>query len=406
MESKIKKTSLNKTLNIVIIFFIIVLLNFIFYKINFRVDITENKIFSLSKGTKKILSKIKENLFIEVYYSKELPVQYLNSKNYVLSLLKDYKTYSNGKIKISNIVVDSEEGRKKAIQNGISPVRFDIISKEKFEQQEGFLGIKIKYLDRTEVFPFIQDISNFEYDMSSKIKNLVNERKQKVFFINNANALTHYKIDPEVRERISANNDIQIASLEEVYKSSENIPAVFIGPSTELSEEELFYLEQIILKGNRLFLALDRKNINFESFFARDNYTGIDKFLKVNGINIKNTLISDRNSQPIQIAARQGPFIITNIVKYPYLVIAMDIDKNNPALREINALTLPFISPIEVSSASKVSMIPLIKTSKYSYARQENSYTNINPFSEDMDIDKMEKGPFVVSAILKGKFSS
>lgn len=401
---KMKKS--NNIVFTILITGIVLLLNVLFYRLNFRLDLTENKIYSLSKGTKNILSRINENLFVNVYYSKELPAQILATKDYVISVLKDYKYYSKNKIVISYIVVDSEEKKKKALRDGIAPVRFDVISKEKFEQQEGFLGIKLKYLDKSEVFPFIQDISNFEYDLSSKIKNLISENKSKLYFIQAGNSLSYYSLPAELRERLGQTNEVKNISLEDLYKSSQAISAVFIGPNNNLSEEELFYLDQIILRGVRLFLAYDKKFTNLESFFARENTTGIEKIFKANGINIKNTLILDRNSQPIQIATRQGPFIITNIVKYPFFVIATDLEKKDPSLRDINALTLPFVSPIEISTNSSISFEPLIKTSKYSFAKKENSYISINPFMEEDIFSDIEKGPFVIAGILKGKFKS
>lgn len=383
---------------------IIILVNMIFYNTNIRVDLTQQKIFSLSKGTINILKKIDENMFIDVYYSKELPSQINSNKEYLLSILKDYVSYSGGKIKLRENIIDSDKKNKDAMEEGIMPVRFDIISKEKFEQREGFLGLVIRYLDKKETITFVPDVSNIEYDLSSKISTMIKEKKQTIYFITNSKAISSYQILPEIKERISNNYEIRETTLDDLYNKKDTV-ACFIGPNMPLEEKELFYLDQFLVQGNRLFLAYDKKYVSMDSFFSRDNNTSIDKILEKNGIKIKNTLILDRNSQAIQIAVRQGFFIISNIVKYPYFIVTNSFNTQNPTLKDIYSLTIPFASPIEYSTTN-LKATYLIKTSKYSWANKENVYVNINPFQEFYTKDDDLKGPFDIAVLFEGSFVS
>jgi len=395
-----------KYTNILLLIVITIIANLIFSNLNIRLDITKEKIYSLSPGTKKILKKIDDNLFIDVYYSKELPSQISTIKDYTITILNDYKDFSGNKIKISLFKIDDDQKSKKlAIEEGISPVRFDIISKEKFEQREGFLGLVMRYHDKKEIIPFISDISNLEYDISSRINNLVRKTKKTIYFINDWGSVSSYRLNPEIREKIRSNYEIRDVSIEEIYKDTSAINICIIGPNMPLDEKNLFYLDQVLTRGSNIFLALDKKYTSMESFFARDNNTNIEKILEKNGIKILNTLIMDRNSQAIQIGFRQGPFLITNIVKYPFFIITTDIDRKNPTTKDLSSLTIPFASPIEYSTSS-LNISAIVKTSKYSFAKKENSYTSINPF-QDYTIENDDlKGPFNISIIAKGKFTS
>ncbi|MEW6012536.1 MAG: GldG family protein [Elusimicrobiales bacterium] len=398
---------MKKNLSVYLYIIIAIIANLIFFNLNIRLDLTRDGIYSLSKGTQNILKKIDDNLFIDLYYSKELPVQIAANKEYVNSILKDYSRYSKGKIKFSLFKVDdSPNSKKSAIEEGITPVRFDIVSKEKFEQREGFLGLSIRYREKKEVMPFISDISNFEYEISSKINMLINEKKKNIYFITDAQAISSYRLSPEIKAKLSNNYEIKDVSLAELYKTTEEITGCFIGPSSPLDEKSLFYLDQILVRGSKIFLAYDSRYTSMDSFFTRENKTGVEKILEKNGIKIKNTLITDKNSQAIQIAFRQGPFIVTNIVKYPYFIITDNLDRNNPTTRDIYSLTLPFASPIEYSTGTEKTLTPLIKTSGYSRAKKENSYININPFQDYSPSDDDLKGPFNVALIFKGKMES
>ncbi|MCX7641880.1 MAG: GldG family protein [Elusimicrobiales bacterium] len=400
-----KKENVTKILTI---FLSIVIINAMFYYTAIRLDMTKSKIYSLSQGTKEILKKVKDNLFIDLYYSQELPSQITTNKDYAISLLKDYSFYSKGKIKFSGIKIKNDDSQKKkqAIEEGITPVRFDIISKEKFEQTEGFLGIAIRYYDKKEVIPFISDISNLEYDISSRINSMIKETKNKIYFITDAGGLSNYRINSELRNQLSSNYEIEDATLETLYNSTEPIIASYIGPTSILDEKSLFYLDQILVKGSKVFIAYDKKYTSMENFFTRDNTTGIEKIFEANGIKINNTLIMDESSQAIQIGFRQGFFLVTNIVKYPFFILTQNLNTNHPTTREVYSLTIPFASPIEVSTNTNLNITKVVFSSKRSWAKKENSYISIYPFQKyEINNDDI-KGPFVVAISAKGKFQS
>ncbi|MEF3279736.1 MAG: GldG family protein [Elusimicrobiota bacterium] len=395
-----------KKIEILIFILILVILNLIVSKLNVRFDATRDKIYTLSKGSKNIIKKINDNLFIDLYYSKELPPQINTNKEYAISMIKDYASYSK-KIKLSTIeIAENEDLKRHAREEGVIPVRFDIVSKEKFEQREGFLGLTIRYREKKDVIGFISDISNFEYDLTSRIKNLINENKEKVYFITDSNSLSSYRINPQIKEKLLNNYEIKDFQLKDLYNSTESFAACLVGPTTPLNEKELFYFDQILAKGNRIFIAYDMKYTTMDSFFSRDNNIGIEKILSKNGIRLKNTLILDRNSQAIQIGFRQGPFIISNIVKYPYFIITDNLDRNHSTTKDVYSLTIPFASPIEYSTTSKLLITPLVKTSRYSWAKKENSYININPFQEYTLSQDDYNGPFTISILAKGRFDS
>ncbi|MGC8867088.1 MAG: GldG family protein [Elusimicrobiales bacterium] len=395
-------------IKISLVVFAVIIVNAIFSYISLRIDLTKSKIYSLSNGTKDILKKIEDNLFIDLYYSQDLPAQIAANRDYAISLIRDYVTYSRGKIRFSGIKIknDDQEAKKQAINEGITAVRFDVISKEKFEQTEGVIGIVMRYRDKKEVIPFLSDISNLEYELSSRINSMIKDRKNKIYFITDAGGLSSYRLSQDIISQLSSNYEIEDSSLNSLYSSSSEITACYIAPSSFLDEKSLYYLDQLLVRGIRIFIAYDRKYTSLESFFTRDNSTGIEKILEANGIKIKNTLILDKNSQAIQIGFRQGFFLITNIVKYPFFILSQDINRNHPTAREVYSLTMPFASPIEVSTSTSLSITGVVSSSKYSWAKKENSYISIYPFQDFSPSNDDLKGPFSIAISAKGRFVS
>ena len=73
-----------------IIFGIIFLINVISYNRPIRIDLTDNKIFTLSNSTKSVINKIEDNLVVSIYFSDDLPHQLANTRRFVQDKLEDY----------------------------------------------------------------------------------------------------------------------------------------------------------------------------------------------------------------------------------------------------------------------------------------------------------------------------
>ena len=76
--------------------------NFFAGDLAMRADLTEDKLYTLSDGSKSILSKLDRDVTIQLYVSgvaKEIPY-YADYANRVRDVLKEYQVASNGKILI------------------------------------------------------------------------------------------------------------------------------------------------------------------------------------------------------------------------------------------------------------------------------------------------------------------
>ena len=61
----------SKTLAIVLLFFGLVLVNYLASSVPVRIDATAESIYSLSDGTKAMLEKIEEPVTIDLYFSRD-----------------------------------------------------------------------------------------------------------------------------------------------------------------------------------------------------------------------------------------------------------------------------------------------------------------------------------------------
>ena len=94
---------LYSVVGVIAVLVIIVAINLLGGFFKFRSDLTENKLYTLSDGTKKILNKLDTDVVVRFYFSKDnayVPVPLRTYAQEVQDLLDEYQQYSHGKVKV------------------------------------------------------------------------------------------------------------------------------------------------------------------------------------------------------------------------------------------------------------------------------------------------------------------
>ena len=146
-----------------------------------KIDLTADRLFTVSSGTKKIINDIKEPVTLTLYVSKELSQlvpQYAPFIARVEDTLEDYAARSNGKIRL--ILRNPEpfsDVEDEAIAAGLQSAAMQG-SAEKF--YFGLVGTNS--VDGKEIIPFFSlDREQFlEYDLSKLLFSLANPQRKKV----------------------------------------------------------------------------------------------------------------------------------------------------------------------------------------------------------------------------------
>lgn len=387
----------------------VILLNLIVYFGFFRVDLTANRVFSLSKASKKLVSKFDDTILIRAVFSKVLPEQFKFVRLYVEDLLKEYRAASRGKIKFE--FIDPQQPRAKIKESdihsmGILPVEFTVLEKDKFEVKKGYMGIAMLYKDKKEVIPVITNIETLEYDISSALKRLTLKEKKKIGILSShrAKTLSDEKFS-KLRQQIYKLydfNEIEISS--ESLKDKDGL--LIITPKTNFDEKELFYLDQYILSGKPVAFLVNKYDINLQTFWAFKIQSNIFELLNHYGVEFDEGMIADYQCQRVSITSRQMFFVMTNIVDYPFMPIITKLHKTHPLVKNIRQIVIPFVSPIKVkSNLTDVTPTVLMETSKNSFVKKD--IYSVNPLTVDFRMPKdAQRGPFIIALELKGKFKS
>ncbi|OGK02922.1 MAG: hypothetical protein A2519_06225 [Candidatus Raymondbacteria bacterium RIFOXYD12_FULL_49_13] len=178
----------NFILFIAVIVGFVVVLNYLAAKFFARADLTENKVYTISDASKRIMKNLDDLVTIKVFISeKSLPSLAVNISQTIKDLLSEYKAYSGGNLNVEFLdPSDDEEIKREANSLGLQEVSMQTYEKDKQQQIMCFMGLVILYGQKKEIMPVLNNVGNLEYDITSRILKITRTEVKKVgFFFGN-----------------------------------------------------------------------------------------------------------------------------------------------------------------------------------------------------------------------------
>ena len=163
---------------------VVVLINIVGITLLLRIDLTKEKIYSISKASRHVVSTLSEPLTINVFFTKNLPAPHNNTERYLRDLLEEYANYANQYFNYRFYDVSPEEGdiSKEAKENqtlarnyGIQPVQLQAIEKDEVKFQRAYMGLVLIHGDLIERIPTISSMEGLEYRLTMAMQKLNNK---------------------------------------------------------------------------------------------------------------------------------------------------------------------------------------------------------------------------------------
>ena len=178
-----KKRS-EKYIKFLIYLIIVVLVNVAGITLFFRMDLTANRMYSISNVSKKVVSTLSEPLTIKVFFTKNLPAPHNNTERYLHDMLEEYAIYANNHFNYHFYDVSAEEGelseksqenQKLANNYGIHPIQIQAIEKDEVKFMKAYMGLVLIHGDIIEKVPNILNTDGLEYKLTTAIQKLNNK---------------------------------------------------------------------------------------------------------------------------------------------------------------------------------------------------------------------------------------
>ena len=391
---------------IAIIFGILVLINFLSTRRFVRTDLTEDKRYTISNATKDVLGALDDIVTITVYFSTS-PAEVARVGRNVRDMLDEYKAFStNLQIDFVN-PANFEDAQKQELRfKGIPEVQINVMRKDKAEIANVYMGISIGYSGKEETLPVVQSTANLEYDLTSTILKVTTKEAKTVGFLTG-----HGEFDindqnyQQFRQLLDKNGQGQYnltsVSLAGGKAVDETVSTLVIaGAKQPLTENEKYELDQFIMRGGRAVFLVDPIQLQPGTMQATPLSIGLNDLLAHYGAKLGNNLLIDRRFHD---NARFQQGFMTVFQPYPYFV---QIRKPNFSVEhavtsQLETLTFPWTSSLEVVANEGVTATTLAKTSEFGQTLQ--GYYNLMP---NFPIPDAETQAYPVAIALEGTFKS
>jgi ABC-type uncharacterized transport system involved in gliding motility auxiliary subunit len=273
MNKKSALTSyLFSSVGVAIMFVIIVAVYVIFGGLRLRLDLTEEKLYTLSEGTKAILSKLDTPVEIRFYCSqssREMPVDLKTYGQQVENLLEEYRKSSKGMVELKKYdPLPDSEAEESANLDGVEGQMAGMgipIGGDKF-----YLGLAISCLDTKAAIPFLSPAREklLEYDVSRGITQVIRPSKPVIGVMTALPVFGEFNPMAMQMGRMSRQNpwvfiselkrDFEVRQLDmAVDKIDDAIQLLMVIYPRDLSEKAAYAIDQFVLRGGKLIAFLD-----------------------------------------------------------------------------------------------------------------------------------------------------
>ncbi|MCY4158485.1 MAG: GldG family protein, partial [Bacteroidetes bacterium] len=125
---------------------ILVVVNLIGLNIFGRLDLTDDRVYSLSRASKDIVQNLEDPVTITAFFTADLPAQFASNRRFLKDKLDDYRAYGGQNVEYQFIDPgDDEELRGEAGRLGIPPVQIQVVESDNVQLKNAYMGVAVEY---------------------------------------------------------------------------------------------------------------------------------------------------------------------------------------------------------------------------------------------------------------------
>lgn len=297
------ETLLYSTLGVAALFVILLAANFLAGRIPKRLDLTAEKAYTLSAGTRAILAKLDTPVKIRFYCTRNenMPPQLKLYAQQVEDLLDEYRQASKGQIEIQKLNPEPDSDAEDS-------AKLDGVEGQPLSNGERlYLGLSVSLLDQKEAIPFLAPDRErlLEYDLSRAISRVADSGKQTVGVMSPF-PIAGQQVPPMLAQMGQRSQDPWVLyselkrdyNVKQVEMNAASIPddinVLLVIHPREISDAAQYAIDQFVLRGGKLiaFLdpsaALDRPQ---GGGFPMASGSNLEKLLKAWGVKFDSTQV-------------------------------------------------------------------------------------------------------------------
>jgi ABC-2 type transport system permease protein len=403
-----------------------------------RFDFTKEKRFTISDVSRNIMDSIRAPVRIVVYlkgdnFSSEMKRLQRASRD----MLIDLQAYSHDRLQfefvdpiagIKNLpdtaqkaIYDSLEakgiiGQPNSVKtdNGVTQM---LIFPEALIQYRGkqiAVNLLQSRIGLSEEEVYNNSIQNLEYAFSSAIKKITSGGKPIIAFTEGDRELSDLQLNDAMKS-LSDGFEIGRINLKTIpFSILMKVKLLVIPkPDTAFTELEKFKIDQFIMRGGRVFWAIDQVNAELDTMrvhggdqMSFPKRLELDDQLFTYGVRINYDLIADMRCAQIPVTTGTvGGQAQIQLLPWLYYPVFIPSSKN-PVVKNLDGIRSEFASTIDTLGIKNVKKTILITSSPFNKKINAPHIISLQALEHEPDPKDFKSTPKTVAVLLDGRFKS
>ena len=397
-----------------IILFVLTLVLILFVGLNAsryfqRIDLTENKAFTISRVSKELFREIPDRVYITYYVSDKLKSLYAFPFQ-IEDLLYEYAAYSRGTIKVEVLDPIKSLTVTEVESLGVFPQQIQVVEQDERSFAQVYTGIVIQYLDRYETIPVVSQVESLEYDLTSRVRKIVTEEERSVGILS-GDASREVQTDFSSLLGTLA-TDFSVRPVERGEQIPEDLDVLFVLGNRDLDSFDLFPIDQYIMRGGRVLFAVEGLDLDLMRGLVprKLENTEVLAMLEHYGVTVQQAYVLDTYAKNFRVPRQVFGQIMWEVMeKYPYWITVSNqfVSRDNPITARFQGLDLLWASPLQIVERQGVEAEVLLQTTPEAWVQDQEPFETNPQQAAMLEYMPHEKeGQFPLGVALKGSFSS
>ncbi len=259
--TKQQQETLMSSTGVLIVLGIVLVVNLFINQIPLRFDLTEYKIYTLSKGTKNIVRNLEAPVKIQYFVTDSPEMMSAEERNFaerIKNMLIEYKKLSRNVILEQLNPEPDTDAEDAAVLAGLQTAMGS--------RGEIYMGIVVKCLDKEEIIPFVMPDREqlLEYDVTSAISRVSSEDKPKVVVMTSISVSGgfsgNFQAPPEepwyFYEQLGRDYEVEV-----IEADAKEVPAdtdvLIVFHPYDISEAGEYAIDQYLMTGGNVMVLVD-----------------------------------------------------------------------------------------------------------------------------------------------------
>jgi len=349
---------------------------------------------------------------LQAYSHGELQFQFVDPLPYIKALPDSDQKAAYDSLQAKGIVPQPQSVRT---ENGITQMY--VFPDALIEYEGKYIAVNLLQsrigLNEEEIYN--NSIKNLEYAFTSAIKKITSGGKPIIAFTEGDRELKNLQVLDAMRSLAQAGYIIGRINLTTTpLNVLTRIKLLIIPkPDSTFTELEKFKIDQYIMRGGRVFWAIDQVNAELDTLqnhngegMAFPKQLNLDDQLFTYGVRINYDLIADINCAQIPLVTGDvGGQPQIQMLPWLYYPIFMPLSEN-PIVKNLDGIKGEFVSTIDTLAIKGVKKTVLLESSPYNKKLNAPHMLSFQAVEQEPKPKEFQSSPQIVAVLLEGKFKS